>query len=159
MGKINYGRVILGGIIGGIVAGTLDWFFNGVLLGQRWADTMKALNHPTAFSGPAFLLYNYLSFIVGGILLIWVYAAIRPRFGAGVRTAVYAGLVVWALAILLPNTGFMVAGIFGRRLALYTTLFGIVETVVGAIIGAALYKEAESTAAYPAAAQARQTVR
>ena len=34
MGKINYGRVILGGIVGGIVAGTLDWFFNGVLLGQ-----------------------------------------------------------------------------------------------------------------------------
>jgi hypothetical protein len=26
MGKINYGRVILGGIVGGIVAASLDWF-------------------------------------------------------------------------------------------------------------------------------------
>jgi hypothetical protein len=36
MGKINYGRVILGGIVGGIVAGFLDWFsmaFDGPALG------------------------------------------------------------------------------------------------------------------------------
>jgi hypothetical protein len=41
----------------------------------------------------------------------------------------------------------------------YSTLAGIVELVVAAIIGAALYKEAESTAAYPAAAEAPQTTR
>jgi hypothetical protein len=40
---------------------------------------------------------------------------------------------------------------------LYATFTGIVETVVGAIIGAWLYKESESTAAYPAASEARQT--
>jgi hypothetical protein len=44
------------------------------------------------------------------------------------------------------------------RLMLYTTLFAIVEFVAGAIVGAWLYKEAESTAAYPAA-EARQTTR
>ncbi len=33
MGKINYGRVILGGILAGIVATLLDWFSNAVLLG------------------------------------------------------------------------------------------------------------------------------
>ena len=142
MGKINYGRVILGGIVGGIVAGTLDWFFNGVLLGQLWTDAMKSLNRPLAFSGPAFLpLGVYLPFIVGGILVVWVYAAIRPRFGAGVRTAVYAGLTAWAFAGLLPSTSNYVMGIFSGRLMLYSTLFFIVETVVSAIVGAALYKE------------------
>jgi hypothetical protein len=157
MGKINHARVILGGIVGGIVAATLDWFFNGVLLGQQWNDAVKMLNHPDAFSGSAFLPVLYLIFIVGNCLVIWIYAGIRPRFGAGVRTAVYAGLVTWALAILLPNTDFVVMGLFGRRLMLYSTLFGIVEVAVGAIIGAALYKEAESTAAYPAAAGANRT--
>jgi hypothetical protein len=161
MGKINYGRVILGGIAGGIVAGTLDWFFNGILLGQLWTDAVKTLNHPLAFTGPAFLpLGVYLPFIVGSILLIWVYAGIRPRFGAGVRTAFYAGLIAWAFADLLPNTSWYVTGIFDGRLMLYSTLFGMVEIVVGAIVGAALYKEAESAPAdYPVAAEARQAMR
>ena len=89
-----------------------------------------------------------------------MYAAIRPRFGAGVRTAVYAGLIAWAFSSLLPNTSWYVTGVFSGRLMLYTTLFNLVELVAGAIIGCALYKEAESTAAdYSVAAEARPTMR
>lgn len=159
MGKINYGRVIVGGIVGGLVAGFLDWFLNGVLMGQQWDDAMKSLNHPNAFTGPAFLFFLFLLYSVGGILLVWVYAAIRPRFGAGVRTAVYAGLVIWALEGLLPSIMNVVTGLYSPRLMFYSTLAGMVELVVGAIVGAALYKEDESTAAYPAAAEARPTTR
>ena len=151
MGKINYARVILGGIVGGIVAGFLDWFLNGVLMGQRWEDTMKSLNRPNAFSG-AFLICLFVCFSIGGILIVWMYAAMRPRLGAGVRTAVCVGLLAWAFWGLLPNTLNVVMGLYGRRLTLYTTLAGIVEAVAGAVVGCALYKEAESTAAYPAAA-------
>ena len=158
MGKINYGRVILGGIVGGIIMGFLDWFLNGVLMGKLWEDAMKSLNRPNAYSG-AFLFWLFLVFSIGGILLVWVYAAIRPRFGAGVRTAVYAGLVAWAFAGLLTNIMNAVTGLYSPRLMLYSTLAGIVEGVVGAIVGAALYKEEESTADYPAAAAARQTTR
>ena len=140
MGKINYGRVILGGIVGGIISGFLDWFLNGVLMGKLWEDAMKSLNRPNAFSG-AFLFCLFLVFSGGGILLVWVYAAIRPRFGAGVQTAVCAGLVAWAFAGLLPGIMNVVTGLYSPRLVLYSTLAGIVETVVGAIVGAALYKE------------------
>jgi hypothetical protein len=157
MGKINYGRVILGGIVGGLVAGFLDWFFNGVLMSQLWADAAKTLN--LNMNGPAFFFMLFLVFILGGILMVWVYAAMRPRFGAGVRTAVYAGLVAWAFSILLPNMMNIVTSPYNNpRLMLYTTLFAIVELVAGAIVGAWLYKEAESTAAYPAA-EARQAAR
>jgi hypothetical protein len=150
MSKINYGRVILGGVVGGIVAGFLDWFLNGVLMRQHWDDAMKSLNRPSAFSG-AFLFCLFLVYSIGGILIVWVYAAIRPRFGGGVRTAVYAGLVAWAFASLLPGTMDAVEGLYSPRLMLYAIVAGILELVTGAIIGAALYKE-EATAAYPAAA-------
>jgi hypothetical protein len=86
MGKINCGRVVLGGIIGGITACFLDWFMNGVLLGQQWEDTVKALNRPNAFSSGSFLFCLIVVYVIGGILCVWTYAAIRPRFGAGVRT-------------------------------------------------------------------------
>jgi hypothetical protein len=145
VGKINYSRVILGGIVGGLIAGFLNWFLNGVLMGQLWEDAMKSLNRPNAFSG-AFLVCLFLAFSIGGILVVWVYPAIRPRFGPGVRTAVYAGLVVWAIASL-PNMMHAVTGLYSPRLMLYSTLAGIVQTVVGTIAGAALYKEAEPTPA------------
>jgi len=159
MGKINYGRVILGGIVGGLVAGFLDWFLNGVLMGQQWDDAMKSLNRQNAFSG-AFLYCLFLVYIVGGILLVWLYAAMRPRFGAGVRTAVYTGLIIWALGGLLPNIMNAVMGLYTTRLTFYSTLAGMVELVVGAIVGASLYKEAETARVdYPVAAEASHSAR
>ncbi len=159
MGKINYGRVIVGGIVGGLVAGFLDWFLNGVLMGQQWDDAMKSLNRPNAFSG-AFLYCLFLVYVVGGILLVWLYAAMRPRFGAGVRTAVYTGLIIWALGGLLPNIMNAVIGLYSTRLTIYSTLAGMVELVVGSTVGAALYKEAETVHAdYPVAAEASSSAR
>jgi hypothetical protein len=154
MGKINYGRVILGGIVGGIVAFILVWFLNGVLLLQRWVDNANRLNPSghNAASPLALLVSLFLICTVGNILITWIYAAVRPRLGAGMRTAVCVGLVTWALAFLLPNAAWSLTGIFSRRLLLYDALAGIAVIVGGAIVGAVLYKEAESTAAYPASA-------
>jgi hypothetical protein len=140
MGKINLSRVILGGIIAGIVADVLSFLVDGMLLGSIWAEQMKKLGR-TDFSSTQLIEFNLLG-LAGGIALIWIYAAIRPRFGAGVKTAVYAGLAVWVVSVLIPNLSFMwVMGFFGRRLTAYTTLGGLVEIVVAAIAGAALYKE------------------
>jgi hypothetical protein len=154
MNKINYGRVILAGIVAGIISFALWWFFNGVLLFQRWVDTTKALNPSghNAASPPAFLVSMFLIAIAGGILSIWMYAAIRPRFGAGVRTAVFVSVFLWIFGFVLPNASWSLTGFFSRRLLLYNTFAGLVLIVAGNVVGAALYKDAESTAAYPAAA-------
>ncbi|MHB1960134.1 MAG: hypothetical protein ACYCO5_14060 [Acidobacteriaceae bacterium] len=143
MGKINIGRVILGGIVAGIVLDVLGYLVDGVLLASRWADGMKALGH-TNFSSSALIGFNALG-IVTGIVTIWIYAAIRPRFGAGIKTAICAGLAVWVVGALVPNASFMcVSGLFSHHLMAYTTLGAIVELVVSAIAGAALYKEPAS---------------
>ena len=141
MGKINVGRWILGGIVAGIVYDLLDFPVDGVWLASAWNDGMKALGQPPLSSSQA-MLFDVLG-IVGGLAAVWIYAAIRPRFGAGVKTAIVAGLAVWVLAFLLPNTAFMyISHLFSRHLTLYTTLGALVEVVVGTIAGAALYKEA-----------------
>ena len=143
MGKINMGRVLIGGIVAGIVADILGYLVDGILLAPQWADGKKALGH-TNFSSNQWIWFNLLG-LVSGIALIWIYAAIRPRFGAGVKTAVIAGLAVWVLSSLLPNLGFMwVGGLYSHQLTVMTTLGGVVEIVVGAIAGAALYQESAS---------------
>ena len=143
MGKINMGRVTLAGIVAGIVSDILGYLVDGVLLAPRWAAGMAALGHPE-FSSDQWIWFNLLG-IVGGIVVIWIYAAIRPRFGAGATTAVLAGVAVWVVGSLIPNLSFMwFGGLFSRHLTAYTTAGALVEIVVGAVAGAALYKESAS---------------
>jgi hypothetical protein len=142
MGKMNIGRVILGGLVAGIVADILAFLVDDVMLAKRWAAGMSALGRGTSPTPGQMVWYQVLG-IVTGVVAVWIYAAIRPRFGAGVKTAICAGAAVWILGWLVPNAGFMyVPHLFSAHLTLYTTLGGIVEIVVGTIAGAALYKEA-----------------
>jgi hypothetical protein len=140
MGRINLARVIIGGVVAGIVSDVLSYLVDGVLLAHRWTVGMRALGHPNM--PPNMWIGFSLLGIVTGIALIWIYAAIRPRLGAGVKTAIYAGVAVWIVGVLVPNVGFMlVTGLFAKHLALYTTAGGLVEIVAAAIAGAAIYKE------------------
>ena len=143
MGNINMSRVILGGIVAGIVADVLGFLVDGVALAPQWSDAMKALGRPD-FTTNQMVWFNVLG-LAGGIFALWLYSAIRPRYGAGPKTAVYAGLAWWIVGTLLPNAGFMgVAGLFPTGLTTMTTLGGVVECIVGVVAGAALYQEAET---------------
>ena len=140
MGKINMVEVIIAGLVAGIVADVLGYVVDGMLLAPRWADGMTRLGHGE-FSPNQWIWFDLLG-LVGGVALIWIYAAIRPRFGAGIKTAVHAGIVYWIIVILIPNLSFMWAGgLFSHHLAAMTTAGNLVETLAGAIAGAALYKE------------------
>ncbi len=141
MGKINVGRWILGGIVAGIVGDILDIPVDGVWLAPMWNGQLASMGR-SPFSGNQLVWFNAFGIIIG-LVAIWIYAAIRPRFGPGVKTAIYAGIAVWILAFLVPNFSLMwVTHFFSGHLTGYTTLGALVECVVGTIAGAALYKEA-----------------
>ncbi|MSV34813.1 MAG: hypothetical protein EXQ47_04350 [Bryobacterales bacterium] len=150
MGKINLGGVILGGLAAGLVANVLGFLVDGVILAPQWAEAMKALGRPD-FSSTQIIGFSVLGFAYG-IFTVWLYAAIRPRYGAGPKTAVCAGLAVWVAGLLIPNFALMgVTGLFPSSLTVMTTLGGIVEGVAGALAGAALYKESAVSAQSKAA--------
>jgi hypothetical protein len=150
MGKINIGRVILGGIVAGIVGNILGYLVDGLMLAPQWAAAMKALGRPE-FSVNQIVAFNIIG-LVYGILVVGLYALIRPNYGAGPKTAVYAGLGAWAIGVLLPNASLMgAAGLFPSNLTAMTTAAAIVETVAAALAGAALYKEGASSARSAAA--------
>ena len=124
--RINWTRVILGGIVAGIVGDILGYVVDGVILAPRWAAAMTALGK-TGFSVSQNVEFNIIGLIYG-IFMVWLYAAIRPRYGAGPKTAICAGLAVWAAGVLLPNAGFMwAAGLFPTSLTMMTTAAAIVE--------------------------------
>jgi hypothetical protein len=140
MGKINLGRVLLAGIVAGIVSDVLGYLVDGVLLAPRWADGMMALGH-SEFTPGEIVQFNALG-LIAGIFLIWLYAAIRPRYGAGPGTALKAAVGFWIIGYLIPNLGFMwIPHLFSHHLAAMTTAGNLVETIAAALAGAALYKE------------------
>jgi hypothetical protein len=151
MAHTNRVRVVLGGLLAGIVINLVEFVTNGIILKADWAHAMQALGKSPQITGSAIAIYNLWGFLVG-IAAVWIYAAIRPRYGAGAGTAARAGLAAWALAVLLANLANYPSGLYPTRLLVITSVVALVEIVIAAIVGAWVYKEEGAEAVRSAAA-------
>lgn len=137
---MNYGRVILGGLVAGLVLNVGEFLLNAVILRNQMAEWFTEHNLP-ADTGSTFLLVATLLTFAMGIGMVWLYALIRPRSGPGPKTAICAGLFMWFAVYLYCGI------IFGLLLAQplsiigISTIWGLGEYVIAAIAGAWLYKE------------------
>ena len=139
MSRINLGRVAIGGLLAGLIINVGEFILNGVLLEEEMNAAMAALNKPPVDSS---MIVWFVLFGFGlGFMLVWTYAAMRPRFGAGVKTAICASTLVWGLAYLYPNLTAFIIHLFPRRMLAIQSAWGLVELVVAAIAGAWIYKE------------------
>jgi hypothetical protein len=140
MGQLNWKRMILGGLLAGLVINASEWLVNGVIFAGDWDNVMANLNHPTTFSMKQMVALNLWGFMTG-IVTMWLYASIRPRYGAGPKTAVTAGAGMWLMAYALGGAFPVIVHIFPRRLSAITLLLALVEAVVAALVGAMIYRE------------------
>ena len=148
---INTGKVVAGGLVAGVVANAIDFVTNTYVLGadmQAWAASHN-IDPATLTSGAVVGTWVAVDFIYG-LLIVFTYAAIRPRFGPGVRTAIIAGLVVF-LAPTLVLFGFTQMGMLTMPMFVKGAIAAIVSTLAAAVAGAAVYKE--EGAATPALAR------
>ena len=76
-----------------------------------------------------------------GIAVTWLYAAIRPRFGPGPRTALVAGTAMWLFAYVWGYLGVRPYQIFSDPTLLLAALWGLLEINLTALLGAWLYRE------------------
>ncbi|OGG48685.1 MAG: hypothetical protein A3F84_29495 [Candidatus Handelsmanbacteria bacterium RIFCSPLOWO2_12_FULL_64_10] len=141
MSKINVGRVIVSGLLAGVVLNVGEFVLNEPILGDQWTAAMAALNRPP-IGGDMIAWFVLLTFVLG-IALVWLYAAIRPRFGAGPKTAVWAGVTVWFFACLWGFGSTWVMGLFPARLVGIILVWELIEVPLAAVAGAWLYREAE----------------
>lgn len=151
MAHTNRGRVLLGGLLAGVVINIFEFITNGVILKADWGQAMQALGKAPVPSGSAIAIYNLWGFLVG-IAAVWIYAAIRPRYGAGAGTAVRAGIATWGLAALLANVANYPSGLFPTRLLVITAVVALFEIPIATILGAWLYKEDASATSVRSAA-------
>ena len=139
MGKINLKGVIIGGLVAGVVLNVVDFVLYGVVLKDQMAAMMQALGKP-ATTGGQMAWYTFLDFLYG-IYLVWLYAAIRPRFGAGPGTAVKAGLVAWVVAGLFHALFEAPMGMMPQNTLILITLVALVQQPLAVVVGAKFYTE------------------
>lgn len=139
MGKINWTRVLTGGLLAGLVINIVE-----AASGMFYIDEMKAALEAHQLNmgeSPLMMVFYVIYGFVLGIAAVWFYASIRPRYGAGPKTAVMAGAGFWFIGYLLPIIGWSSIGLYSAWILTFWSMIGLVEMVVATLLGAWIYKE------------------
>jgi hypothetical protein len=138
MSRINLGRVVLGGLLAGLVVNLGEFLLHEQVIKEGEAAAMAALGK----TGPMGALWVWIVFgFVFGIALVWLYAAIRPRFGPGAKTAAIAGVTAWFFGGLMGAVAMGNMGLLPNAVLMISTIWGLVQSILAAILGAWVYQE------------------
>jgi len=138
MGGINLARVLIGGLLAGLI-----YNISGLAAGQvvELAHTFARFGwEPSTGS----MVQNVAVRFGFGLISVFTYAAIRPRFGPGIKTAIIAASILWIAAaapfIFVLTELFVFSGPQAVTLLIWT----LVEACVATSVGGWLYQELES---------------
>ena len=139
MAGINVGRWIAGGV----AAGTFVWLFEGVASLLYMDEYMKSMEaHGLSMDmGPAMWILSIVVSLIVGLAAVFFYAAMRPRFGPGPKTAVIVGVALWLSGYLMSLIGYQMMGLFPQGLLVMWGVIGLIEVVLASILGAWIYRE------------------
>lgn len=141
MGKINTARVLLGGLVAGFILNVGEFVLNEKVLAQAMEEGFfKKCGIPKP--GTNFIVIAVAATFILGIVIVWVYAAIRPRFGAGPKSAIIAALTAWLLLVVYNNVIAAALGFVPSNVLAIVLGWALVEYILAALVGAWLYQEA-----------------
>jgi hypothetical protein len=135
MSKINWSRLLLCGMVAGIV-----WIILGsvvtALLGSDFAALPgNNLGKPTA----GFVLFNIVIDLLEGISILWLYAVIRPLYGPGAKTATIAAFAWW-FVVSLGDATWCSFGFFPPHTVIPLMVGTLPALILATITGAKLYR-------------------
>ena len=124
---MNMSGIIKGGLVAGLLINVSEYVLN-----------MMVVPVPEG-AGGSIAFWVVYAFVLG-LLTAYLYALVRPRCGAGPKTGVCAGLIVWALHTLLPAAG--VANMGLMDLNVLGLVWTAVEMSLAGVLAGMLYSEA-----------------
>ena len=125
---MNMSGIIKGGLVAGLLINVSEFVLN-----------MMVLQMPEE-AGGSIAFWVVYAFVMG-LLTAYLYALIRPRCGAGPKTGVCAGLLVWTLHTLLPAGGMWNMGMAPDGLGI-ALAWSFVELALAGVLAGMLYSEA-----------------
>lgn len=145
---MNRGRIVMGGLLGGLVFFVVSILVNVVVLADRYKILIDA-GVMRADPRGAFMAVHPLLLLLAGIGLTWLYAAARPRLGPGPRSALQVGLLAGLVTSLPSNFAQFAWTHAGGYVSMWWTIEMAVGCSLATLAGAWVYRE--EAAASPAA--------
>jgi len=139
MGGMNVARWAAGGLAAGFVILLVE----GLASFVYGADMQAALEaHDLAMSYDAgTVALGVVACMLAGLALVFFYAAARPRFGPGPRTAVTVAVAFWAGGYVMALIGSQMLGLFTGAVLIQWGAVGLIELVLAALVGGWVYRE------------------
>lgn len=138
---INTGKVIAGGLLAGFIMNVLDITWNYTVLAADMKAMVDQLHlDPAVLTDPSHAIPWIVVDFVIGLVIVWTYAAMRPRLGPGPKTAILAGLVPF-VSVTAVLYGFTSMGVFTQAMLVKSSVFALINVVVASVAGAWVYKE------------------
>lgn len=148
MGKINYVRLLLAAVAASLAFIFTEFVVEGLASvvfkveeSALWVERFGSYR-----GGIGFHVINLLVLLAISLLLMWLYVALRSHFGPHPRTALIAALFLW-LFVLVLWVNFVNLGVFPIEIAALSLGFNLLELPAGALAGAAVYKDRQSSTA------------
>lgn len=114
-----------------MIINAFEYGVHRVLLDEAWTAAFRALSKtPTGWA--TFIPANFLV----GILMVRLYARLRPLCRPGPTTALRAGLAVWVVFCVVPLMAMVPLELFPNGLLLVAIALGLVDANLGALLGA-----------------------
>jgi hypothetical protein len=139
---VNIRRVVTGGLLAGVVIIIINVLAQFALM-DRAQREMNAWIPGSAdrmsMGGGAIAAGIIMKFGIG-IMLVWLYAAIRPRFGPGARTASYVAVFVWILGGIFFSD-FLMMGMMSSVTYVMLEFFQLLSLLIATWLGARIYSE------------------
>lgn len=144
--NINRSKLLVAGLAAGIVLNIIDFLSNGVILSARMQADANAFkpglgDEMAAMGGAQIAVYVFFDLVVG-FLIAWTYAAIRPRFGPGPRTAAYVAFLFFVFGMIL-TFGYKELGVMSSGLWWTYTGIWFVNLLIASAVAGWVYAEDE----------------
>jgi hypothetical protein len=137
---INVKSVFISGLVSGLIIITSGLTMVPVVGNEM--DRVLASRGLPPLSNLAMSFFGFVS-IITGLLLVWLYALLKDRFGSGIKTALVISFLVWFMTYFLSNLSLVMYGFMPVKLTVIGTFWGLGELLIAGIVGLKLYKEAK----------------
>ena len=141
MNRIKVGRMIISGVIVLIVFLVVEivieqlvgrYLFTGII--EEWFEVLTIQDWMVANH-----VLNIVIVLASSIMVMWLYAALRPMFGVGTKTALIASLFVLTFisAYAINETNL---GLYPIQVTLIQLFYWVVELPIAVVAGAFYYE-------------------
>ena len=141
MSKLNWNRILIGGLVAAIIAFLTDGFFHESVVASDWKAVYAGLGAREPEHSATGIAYFAIFELGRGLISIFLYALMRQPFKPGPKTAALAGVVTWLAFSVTGPAQFIPLEFYSQALWAKVAAFQLITSIIATIAGAAIYKD------------------